>query len=38
MTKRLGVTWHRLRPFWGELFERPLGFPPEETVYQNWSL
>jgi len=24
--KILGVTWPRPRPFWGKLFERPLGF------------
>ena len=25
--KILGVTWPRPRPFWGKLFECPLGFP-----------
>jgi len=27
MPKILGVTWPRPRPFWGKLFERPLGVP-----------
>jgi len=30
MPKSLGVTWHRPRPFWGKLFERPLGFPEKK--------
>jgi len=26
MPKILGVAWPRPRPFWGKLFDRPLGF------------
>jgi len=34
----LWVTWSRPRPFWGKLFERPLGFPRGSCVPNFKSL